>query len=194
MGSAAGVDDVHGRGRHGAGDHHRMPDAATMMEHRQPRMAGRYVDAFSWHDDIERFLGTIITETPLLHVCSGPVSDFGDVRVDCHVHPITPGVIADWTALPFGNNSFAAVFADPPWNLAYMKPCADFCKEALRVAPVAYVMSPWLWVKKGILRSSIWVREFPGINNPILIVRYQRDHAGTIDMFDEPTGCQMPLR
>ena len=30
MGSAAGVDDVHGRGRHGAGDHHRMPDAATM--------------------------------------------------------------------------------------------------------------------------------------------------------------------
>ena len=66
-----------------------------------------------------------------------------------------------------------------------MKPCADFCKEALRVAPVAYVMSPWLWVKDGILRSKIWVREFPGINVPILIVRYQRDHQGNLDMFDE---------
>jgi hypothetical protein len=117
-------------------------------------------------------------------VCSGPVSDFGDIRVDRYIHPLPPGVIADWTALPFGNNSFAAVFGDPPWNMAHMKSCADFCKEALRVAPVAYVMSPWLWVKENILRSSIWVREFPGINVPILIVRYERHHRGNLDMFD----------
>lgn len=144
------------------------------MEHRQPKMAGRYVRAFSWHDRIERFLESIVKEKPLLHVCSGPVSDFGDVRVDRHVLPLPPGVIADWTSLPFKDNSFDGVFADPPWNMAYMKHCADFCKEALRVAPVAYVMSPWLWVNSSAKRTDIWVREFPGVNVPILVVRYER--------------------
>lgn len=137
-------------------------------------MAGKYVPAFSWHKHIGHFMADIIKEAPLLHVCSGPNSDFGDVRVDRYVHPVAPGVIADWTALPFQQDSFAAVFADPPWNLGYMKACADFCKEALRIAPVAYVMSPWLWVHKAARRSSIWVREFPGVNIPILIVRYER--------------------
>ena len=144
------------------------------MQHKQKRMYGRYVEAFSWHNAIEEFLRTIITETPLLHVCSGPRSEFGDVRADAYVEPRPPGVIADWTSLPFADDSFGAVFADPPWNLAYMKPCADFCKEALRIAPVAYVMSPWLWVNKIAERSQIWVREFPGVNAPILIVRYAR--------------------
>ena len=55
-----------------------------------------------------------------------------------------------------------------------MKQCAMFCKEALRVAPIAYVMSPWLWVNRMARRSQIWVREFPGVNVPILIVRYER--------------------
>ncbi len=142
------------------------------MLHKEKRMAGRYVPAFSWHATIDDFLRTIITETPLLHVCSGPTSDLGDVRVDRYVKPIPPGVIADWASLPFADNSFGAVFADPPWNLAYMKPCADFCKEALRVAPVAYVMSPWMWCNREAKRGPIWVRDFPGINQPILIVRY----------------------
>jgi hypothetical protein len=137
-------------------------------------MAGKYVEAFSWHRDIDSFLSEIITERPLLHVCSGPVSEFGDVRVDRYVNPIPPGVIADWTSLPFAADSFSAVFADPPWNLAYMKACADFCKDALRIAPVAYVMSPWLWCNRSAKRSRIWVRDFPGINHPILIVRYER--------------------
>jgi hypothetical protein len=148
------------------------------MKHAEKRMAGKYVPAFSWHRTIDDFVREIIPERPLLHVCSGPQSNLGDIRLDRYVQPIPPGVIADWTELPFAHDSFGAVFADPPWNMAYMKPCADFCKEALRVAPVAYVMSPWLWVHKMAKRTQIWVREFPGVNVPILIVRYKRhNHA-----------------
>lgn len=138
------------------------------------RQGGRYVPAFSWHKSIDDFLQSIIPESPLLHVCSGPVSEFGDVRADRYILPKPPSVVADWLALPFADDSFRAVFADPPWFAHYMKPCADFCKEALRIAPIAYVMSPWLWVNRKAKRTNIWVREFPGINVPILIVRYER--------------------
>jgi hypothetical protein len=155
------------------------------MEHKQPRMAGKYVGAFSWHQNIGLFLESIIAETPLLHVCAGPKSEFGDVRVDRFVHSVPPSVIADWTSLPFKENSFGAVFADPPWNLGYMKACADFCKEALRIAPIIYVMSPWLWVNRCAKRSQIWVREFPGVNAPILIVRYERRNRGQLTLFNK---------
>ena len=137
-------------------------------------MTGRYVEAFSWHQSIDKFLQYTITETPLLHVCAGPYSRFGNVRVDRYVTPYAPGVRADWLSLPFSDDSFAAVFADPPWGLEHMKGCGDFCHEALRVANVAYIMSPWLWVNGMARRTKIWVREFPGINNPVLIVRYER--------------------
>lgn len=138
------------------------------------KKGGRYVEAFSWHKDIEACLRELIHESPLLHVCSGPNSQFGAIRVDRHVRPIPPAAIADWTSLPFADNSFAAVFADPPWNIGYMKACADFCKEALRVAPVAYVMSPWLWISCIAPHRKVWVRELPGVNQPILLVRYAR--------------------
>jgi hypothetical protein len=85
--------------------------------------------------------------------------------------------------LPFADDSFGAVFADPPWNIAYMRACAYFCHEALRVAPIVYVMSPWLWVDGSALRSKIWVREFPGINIPILIVRYERSNPNQLSLF-----------
>jgi hypothetical protein len=152
------------------------------MKHKQPKMAGKYVKAFSWHTRIEKFVSSIIAETPLLHVCSGPISQFGNVRLDRFVKPQAPGVMADWCNLPFKDNSFEAVFADPPWNLGQMKTCADFCKEGLRVAPVVYLMAPWLWVTKGVKRTNIWVREFPGVNVPILIVRYQRSAQLTLGL------------
>ncbi len=153
------------------------------MKHSIKRMTGRYVEAFSWSRGIEHFLRHIIKEAPLLHVCAGPISEYGDVRCDRYVVPIPPAVIADWVSLPFATNSFAAVFADPPWNLAYMKECGEFCKEALRISPVSYVMSPWLWVSRAAKRGPIWVREFPGINQPILIVRYERRGGWQEDMF-----------
>src|SRR5216683_255279 len=105
-------------------------NGATML-HKEKRQAGRYVPAFSWHKSIRLFLDEHVVERPLLNVCSGPYSDYGDMRVDRFVKPIPPGAVADWTALPFPDDSFAAVFADPPWNLSQTKSCADFCKEAL---------------------------------------------------------------
>lgn len=145
-------------------------------DHRWKRhSAGRYVEAFSWSNEQEDFLRSVIIEAPLLHVCSGPVSDFGDVRVDRYVTPAGGGVIADWKFLPFCSGSFAAVFADPPWNIGQMQECSQFCDEATRIAPVVYVMAPWLWVKVGVKRGRIWVREFPGVNIPVLLVRYERD-------------------
>lgn len=126
------------------------------MNHAEKRMAGKYVEAFSWHKSIREFLEEIVTETPVLNVCSGPKDDFGDFRMDRFVKPIPPSTTGDWTALPFASDSFGAVFADPPWNLSQMKSCAEFCIEALRVAPVAYLMSPWLWVSRNAVRSKVW--------------------------------------
>lgn len=144
------------------------------MKHAEKRLAGRYVPAFSWAAPIQEFIKSVVLERPLLNVCSGPVTGFGDVRVDKYVAPVPPGVIADWTCLPFASDSFGAVFADPPWNLSQMKSCADFCKEGLRIAPVVYLMAPWLWVNRDARRTAIWVREFPGVNVPILLVRYEK--------------------
>jgi hypothetical protein len=135
---------------------------------------GKYVEAYSWHASIDKFLQYEIKEAPLLHVCSGPVSRLGNIRVDRYVNGIPPAVRADWTMLPFKDDSFAALFADPPWAGNNMKACGDFCKEAIRVANVFYLMSPWLWCSRVARRTKIWVREFSGINQPILIVRYER--------------------
>lgn len=153
-----------------------------MKSDRKRTREGRYVPAFSWHGGVDQFVRMVVNESPLLNVCSGPVSKFGDVRLDMHVAPRAPGVIGDWTMLPFKADCFGAVFADPPWSIGFMKPCADFCKEALRVAPVAYVMSPWLWVNETAKRTNIWVREFPGVNVPILIVRYERKNKDQIGL------------
>src|SRR5260370_17704317 len=113
----------------------------TMMQHKHKR-AGRYVEAFSWPNSINEFLQRTIKEAPLLHVCSGPQSDFGDVRLDRYVHAIPPAVLADWCSLPFAPNSFAAIFADPPWNNASMQHTAEFCREAPRLSPTTYAISP----------------------------------------------------
>src|SRR6516162_7622209 len=98
-------------------------NAKTQMQHNNKRHPGRYRQAYSWHNATEEFLRSLIKESPLLHVCSGPTSELGDLRCDRHCRPIPPALIADWTRLPFAADSFAAVLADPPWNIAYMKPC-----------------------------------------------------------------------
>ena len=153
------------------------------MMNRHSKM-GRYVPAFSWTENIDVFIREIISERPLLHVCSGPQSDFGDVKVDRFAIPKAVAVVADWTQLPFADDSFAAIFADPPWNIGYMRACANFCRDALQIAPVVYVMSPWLWVETRAHRK-IWVRELPGINQPILLVRYERKNRDQMSLFAE---------
>lgn len=131
----------------------------------------RYVEAFSWTDSIDRFVRWHVTERPLLHVCSGR-SSFGDVTCDLYE---PADVNADWRELPFEDDSFGAVFADPPWNSGYKEHVRDFIREAMRVAPVAYLMAPWLYGGQRAPLSRVWVRQLPGVHTPILLSRYERN-------------------
>lgn len=130
----------------------------------------RYIPVFHWHGGIQRFLDEIIKEKPLLNVCSGTTS-WGDVTVDRYE---PANVRADWIHLPFKNDSFGAVFADPPWNAYYKKDSSLFVNEALRIAPVIYLMSPWIYGSHHVEMTACWVRQIPGVNQAILLVRYER--------------------
>ena len=130
----------------------------------------RYLPAFTWTKNIDEFVKEIVKESPLLNVCSGH-SDLGDVKMDKYEPADVQG---DWTLLPFNDNSFGAVFSDPPWDATMKKTCADFCKEAMRVAPVLYLMSPWIWGTSKAELTGCWVRQHPGINNAIVLARYVR--------------------
>lgn len=130
----------------------------------------RYVEAFSWTGTIDRFLAENVTERPLLNVCSGK-EPFGDVTMDKYE---PANVNGDWQQLPFANDSFAAVFSDPPWNSGYKSQVANFVKESLRIAPVSYLMAPWIYGSRQAKLTRIWVRHFPGVNQPVLLTRYER--------------------
>lgn len=130
----------------------------------------RYVEAFSWTGTIQRFLDTVVVERPLLNVCAGK-TPWGDVACDLYEPADTR---AAWTELPFASNGFGAVFADPPWNGGYKKDVSAFVHEALRIAPVAYLMAPWIYGGKIAKLTSCWVRQMPGINNAIVLARYER--------------------
>lgn len=130
----------------------------------------RYVAAFSWDGQVDHFLRWHVTETPLLHVCSGR-SSWGDVTVDRYE---PADVQADWTDLPFADDSFAAVFADPPWNSGYKAAVAAFVHEAMRVAPVVYLMAPWIYGGSAAPLDRVWVRQFPGVHAPIILARHER--------------------
>ena len=131
----------------------------------------RYVRAWTWTRTVGEFIEEIVKERPSLNVCSGNVF-FGDVRVDAH-HPF-PDVRADACHLPFKPDSFASVFADPPWQAGWKRTCADFCREAMRVSPILYLMAPWIWGSGDAQLTDAWVRQMPGINNAIVVSRYQR--------------------
>lgn len=130
----------------------------------------RYVEAFSWTGPIADFLVEHVSERPLLNVCSGRES-FGDVTVDLYE---PANVRASWTSLPFQDDSFEAVFADPPWNAGYKQDVRDFMREALRIAPVAYLMAPWTYGASWAQLTRVWVRQMPGVNNTVSLTRYER--------------------
>ena len=136
----------------------------------------RYVEAFSWTHSVGRFLKERVRERPLLNVCAGRTR-WGDLILEdpVSVDRYEPAdVCADWTALPFAENSFAAVFADPPWNAAYKADVAAFVIEALRIAPVAYLMAPWIYGGKRARLTECWIRQMPGVNQIVGLVRYER--------------------
>lgn len=130
----------------------------------------RYVEAFSWDGRVGAFLDTFVREAPVLHVCSGR-STWGDVTVDLYE---PADVKADWRDLPFPDDSFGAVFADPPWNSGYKADVSAFVHEAMRIAPVAYLMAPWLYGGSAAPLSRVWVRQMPGVHSPVLITRHER--------------------
>ena len=130
----------------------------------------RYIKAFSWTDTIQRFLDEAIKERPMLNVCSGK-TPWGDIPSDRYE---PSDVRSDWTILPFVHDSFGAVFADPPWNAGYKRDVATFMREALRVAPVAYLMAPWIYGAAWANLTHCWVRQMPGVNQTITLTRYVR--------------------
>ena len=114
-----------------------------------------------------------IQERPLIHVCCNK-DHFGDVNVDAD-SSVNPDVVADITeGIPFDNDSFAASFADFPWVNSWKWNHKPAIREMLRVAPVAYVISPFLYGWKGCKPTEIKVSWRPGINHPILFVKYVR--------------------
>ena len=130
----------------------------------------RYREAFSWTRSIDDFVRWNVSEAPLLNVCAGR-TDWGDVTLDLHEPADVQG---SWDALPFDDDSFGAVFADPPWDSGHKAEVADYMREALRVAPVAYLMAPWLYCASWAKITRVWYREFPGVHAPVLLSRYER--------------------
>ena len=143
----------------------------------------RYVEAFSWTGTIAAFLRENVTEHPLLNACSGR-ERFGDVTCDLFE---PADYKAAWTQLPFQANEFAAVFADPPWDAEYKPQVAAFMREALRVAPVAYLMAPWTYGAAWAKLDRVWVRQLPGVNRTVSLTRYVRVGAAPPERPKEET-------
>jgi hypothetical protein len=131
----------------------------------------RYREAFSWTRTVDEFVKWTVTETPLLHACSGH-SSWGDTTLDLYEPADHQG---DWTDFSrFGRDEFGAVFADPPWDSAHKAEVAVYVREALRIAPIAYLMAPWLYCAGWCDITRVWFREFPGVHSPVLLSRYER--------------------
>lgn len=130
----------------------------------------RYREAFSWHGNVQSFLDEVVTERPLLNACSGR-TPWGDVTLDLYESADVQG---RWTELPFEADTFGAVFADPPWDVNYKSEVALYMREALRVAPVAYLMAPWMYSAAWVDLTDVWYRQIPGVQTPVLLTRYVR--------------------
>ena len=114
-----------------------------------------------------------ITERPLLHACCNE-DHFGDVNIDIRPE-VNPDFVCDVTKkLPFKDNEFAAGFMDIPWVESWRWNAARAIKEMLRVCPIVYVISPWLYGARTCYPETIEVSWRPGINHPILFVKYIR--------------------
>ena len=122
-----------------------------------------------------------ITETPLLHACSGQDTLFGDVTVDIDPR-MNPDVLADITKrIPYPDDSFAAAFADFPWTAAFKKKVSRAMKELLRVAPVVYTVSPWTYGSSLCTLELVKVLWQPGVNQALLFSKYVKNEPESID-------------
>ena len=118
-----------------------------------------------------------IVEENLLHIGCNK-DKFGTVNVDADPQHNPDYVVNILEGLPFKNDEFDACFMDFPWVGHWMQNTSIAIKEMLRVAPVAYVMSPWLYGASWCKPTDIKVSWRPGVNKPILFVRYVRKEVG----------------
>ena len=85
------------------------------MNRKARRWKYKFRKAWSWPKGVEDFVNHFL-ESPSLHVFCGE-SLLGDVRVD--LYSDAADIKADAFNLPFPDESFQSVLADPPWHLAY---------------------------------------------------------------------------
>ena len=117
-----------------------------------------------------------IPERPLLHACCAE-DHFADVNIDIRSE-VKPDHVCDVTErLPFENDAFGAVFADTPWINKWKWDLGKAMRQLLRVAPVVYTINPWVYGGRICRPTAIQVSWRPGINAPVLFVRYQRNDA-----------------
>jgi len=112
-----------------------------------------------------------IKEKPLLHACCND-DHFADVNIDFRPE-VNPDHICDVTKkLPFDIEQFEAGFMDVPWVNTWKWNLGKAIKEMLRACKVVYVLCPWLYGWRGCTPTEIEVSWRPGINSPILWVKY----------------------
>jgi len=113
----------------------------------------KFQKAWSWPNSVEKFISSLIF-SPSLHVFCGE-SSLGDIRVDLY---IDADVKADAFHLPFRDNYFASVVADPPWHLAYhLRP--KLIREIVRVLrPGGQLIWNCVWWpnSKSIKLTEVW--------------------------------------
>ncbi len=112
-----------------------------------------------------------IPERPLLHACSGGQTFFGDITVDLDTWA---DINADVRDLPFEDDAFAAAFMDPPWGAEWKSKVAAAMKELLRVAPVVYVLSSWVYGSSSCRLTDVKVAWQPGVKPALVFCRYER--------------------
>ena len=112
-----------------------------------------------------------ITERPLLHACCN-LDHFADVNIDADPN-VNPDFVCDVTKpLPFKTEQFEAGFMDTPWVESWKWNLGYAIKEMLKVCKVVYVICPWVYGWKGCYPEHIEVSRRPGINHPILFIKY----------------------
>lgn len=117
---------------------------------------------------------------PLIHLCCNN-DHFGDFNVDAD-EAVNPDLVADVLAEDFPEQyravatwtRFASAFADTPWVESWRWNIKPLVRNMLKIADAAYVISPWLYGWKGVRPVFVHVSWRPGINHPILFVKYVR--------------------
>lgn len=96
------------------------------------------VSKLLWPEAVEEFINGLLPK-PTLHLCHGK-SSIGDVRLDLYEE--STDVRGDAARLPFKDNEFACILADPPYNGNFQWN-HDVLSEMARVAKERFILQHW---------------------------------------------------